>query len=67
MTLGGGVAGIGFDGRGLGEGVSVIPANECNDQGDDQQQDLGGQEVDGSAKALRRRFEDRLVMPIPVV
>lgn len=32
MTLGGGVDGIGFDGRGLGEDVSLISANECNEQ-----------------------------------
>lgn len=30
-TLGGGVDGIGFDGRGLGEGVSLISTYESND------------------------------------
>ncbi len=34
MTLGGAVGGIGFDGRGLGEGgVSLISTHKCNDQG----------------------------------
>ena len=63
MTFGGGVAGIGFDVSGLGEeGVSLISANECNEQGSCQDQYLGRQEHDGPRDAPRCLLEDALVV-----
>ncbi|HWX43854.1 MAG TPA: hypothetical protein VNY52_00860, partial [Solirubrobacteraceae bacterium] len=54
-TLGGAVAGIGFDGRGLGEGgVSLISTYQCNAQGDDQRS-----QDDDQRKDLDRQQNDR--------
>jgi hypothetical protein len=62
MTFGGGVAGIGLDGSGLGEGgILVISAHKCNDQRDDQSEDLDRQEDDRAPDAFRCGFEDDLL------
>ncbi len=67
-TLGGAVGGIGFDGRGLGEGgVSLISTHKCNDQGNDQREDLNRQQNDRTANAPSRVLENGLVVLVPVV
>ncbi len=40
MTPGGGVDGIGFEGTGFGEGLSLISAHKGNDESDDERDDL---------------------------
>jgi hypothetical protein len=68
MTPGGGVAGIGFDGSGLGEGcVALISTHKGNDQGDDKRQDLDRQEDDRTADAASSVLEDRLVVAVALV
>jgi hypothetical protein len=67
MTLAGGVAGIGFDVSGLGDGCgSVISINKCNDEGDDQRKDLDSEEDDRCADSLSGGLEDDLVLPARV-
>lgn len=68
MTLGGGVAGIGFDVIGLGDaGVSLIPVQSCNEEGSGQSEDLNGEQEHRTAHTPCRRFEDRLIMSVAVV
>jgi hypothetical protein len=67
-TLGGATEGIGFDGRGLGDGgVSLISAHKCNDQGDHQRENLDSQQDDRMADARCRVLENGLVVLVPVV
>lgn len=68
MTFGGGVAGIGFDVSGLGEeGVSLISAYECNEQGGCQDQYLGRQEDGSRAEANAGYAWQRTGLSDPVI
>ena len=69
MTFGGGVAGIGFDLMGLGDGglSSLISMQECNQERRNQREDLAGQHDDRLTNTGRRRFENRLVVPVLII